>query len=121
MGGLEEVVRRLMEVEVKGDLWLDGSFLTKKINPGDVDLLFRPGQDFFSVATNEQREIVDWFNSNLKDSHHCDSYVLYEVPPSDPLFVENEWLYAYWLKQYGWSRGQDMKGIVLVALPDGAL
>ena len=41
-------------------------------------------------------------------------------PPPDPLFAENEWLYAYWLRQYGWSRGLDMKGIALVGLPDDA-
>jgi len=89
MKGLEEVVKELVQAGVRGDLWIDGSLLTEKINPEDVDLLFRPGQDFFSIATGEQKAIVEWFNSNLKASHHCDSYVLYEFPPADPLFVEN--------------------------------
>ena len=118
MRGLEEVVERLVRTGVKGELWIDGSFLTEKIHPEDVDLLLRPGQDFLVTATDEQKAVVKWFNSNLKASHHCDSYVFYEYPPSDPLFNENEWMHAYWVKQYGWSRGLDMKGIALVAVPD---
>ena len=37
--GLEEVIRELQRLGITGELWLDGSFLTRKIDPDDIDLV----------------------------------------------------------------------------------
>ena len=58
MNGLEYVVYRLTEAGICGDLWVDGSFLTEKIDPNDVDLLLHIKPDFYDVATHEQKQII---------------------------------------------------------------
>ena len=119
MRGLESVVQKLVEAGICGDLWIDGSFVTGKINPNDVDLLLHIKPDFYDTATHEQKRIIQWVNENLKGDYLCDSYVMYEYPKGDPQESDYEWWRAYWIKQYGWSRGEEMKGIVLVSLPNG--
>lgn len=120
MQGLETVVHSLLEARICGDLWVDGSFLTAKIDPNDVDLLLHIKPDFYGTATDEQKQVLRWFGEeDLKSDYLCDSYVMYEYPQGDPQEAENEWERSYWIKQYGWSRGLDMKGIVLVSIPNG--
>ena len=120
MQGLEAVVHSLLEAGICGDLWVDGSFLTKKIDPNDVDLLLHIKPNFYQTATAEQKQMIRWFGEdNLKDDYRCDSYVMREYPQGDPLEAENEWERSYWIKQYGWSRGLEMKGIAIILLPAG--
>ena len=33
MGGLEKVINKLLEDAVKGEVWVDGSFVTEKMDP----------------------------------------------------------------------------------------
>lgn len=39
MQGLRHVVDTLSNEAIPGEVWVDGSFLTKKIDPADVDIL----------------------------------------------------------------------------------
>ena len=119
MNGLESVVQKLVEARICGDLWVDGSFVTGKINPNDVDVLLHIKPDFYDTVAHDQKQIIQWVNTDLKGDYLCDSYVMYEYPKGDPQESDYEWLRAYWIKQYGWSRGEEMKGIVLVSLPNG--
>jgi hypothetical protein len=41
MSGFEEVVRKLDSVGIVGEVWVNGSFLTKKIDPNDIDASLR--------------------------------------------------------------------------------
>jgi len=116
--GLAAVVQRLSCVRIVGHLWADGSFLTRKIDPDDVDLLLRITGEFFDNATVEQREAIVWYvQGDLKASHHCDCYVSIDWPCDHPAYMESEWWRAYWIKQYGFSRGVQMKGIAVIELP----
>ena len=121
MSGLESIVQKLVEAGICGDLWIDGSFITEKIDPEDVDLLLHIKPDFLRTITHEQEQMILWFaKTNLKGDYSCDSYVFHEYPPEDARAATNEWRWAYWIKQYGWSRKEDMKGIVRITIPDGA-
>ena len=120
MQGLESVIQKLLALEIRGDLWVDGSFLTEKINPNDVDVVLHISPDFMNAATAEQKQMLRWLDEeSLKEHYQCDSYVWYEYAQDDPLAVENEWHRAYWVRQYGWSRDAEMKGIALISLPEG--
>ncbi len=115
MGGLESVVAELESIGIRGDLWVDGSFLTEQENPSDVDVVLRITADFFTAANQEQREKLRWFDSSMpKSSYRCDSYKWIEWPEGHPLYWESEWERAYWIKQYGFSRDSDYKGIAVV-------
>lgn len=99
---------------MRGELWVDGSFLTEKLNPADVDLLLRVSVvDYAAMSINAQ-QFFAWFASNsLKQQHNCDNYAYV----TDPTRAESEYLNAYWLRQWGFSRGNNMKGIAVMRVP----
>ena len=117
MRGLEEIVKRLRAKGIVGELWVNGSFLTEKINPADVDVVLFINGTFLDSATTEQQETITWVNSNLKDSFCCDSYVSIEYPQSHPQHSYGEYWRAYWTRQWGFDREDNpVKGIVVVSL-----
>lgn len=117
MDGLEHVVGRISSADVRGELWLDGSFLTQKIDPMDVDYLLRVGSDIYDHDP-EKRTIVDWASSaELKDSCSCDAYKWIEYNVGHPLFADSERDREYWTNWYGVSRKGIRKGIAVVTLP----
>jgi hypothetical protein len=113
MANLEGIISRLNQAAMKAELWIDGSFLTEKLNPEDVDLVVCvDGRDSasFDVA---QRAALDWVQTgNLWERYGCDAYAF--VRNRRP---EDEWIYAYWLRQFGFSRANEMKGLAVVRLP----
>ena len=119
MLGLEAVIDRLRADGVVGEVWVDGSFTTQKIDPADVDIVLRVQASFYNIGTPEQRAAIDWLQSDLKTDYLCDSYVLFEWPESHPNYWFGEYLYAYWMRQWGFSRSDVMKGIAVIDLPGG--
>ncbi|WP_371812686.1 hypothetical protein [Kaistia sp. 32K] len=98
---------------IEGRIWVDGSFLTKKENPDDVDLLLEVDQVFLDRATADQCGFINWFQeSNLYEKFRCDNYLL--VKGSGP---ESEYMFAYWLRQFGFSRSNEMKGLATIHIP----
>jgi hypothetical protein len=116
MIGLENVFKELQKKQIQGELWVDGSFVTQKINPNDVDIVLRVQANFYDNGTQEQRSIVDWLGSNLKDSHYCDSYFFTEWPETHANYWVGHYMYNYWMKQFGFSRGNSYKGIPVLPL-----
>jgi hypothetical protein len=118
--GLKEFVERLEKAAITGEIWVDGSFLTEKINPKDVDVILRIQGSLYNAGTPDQRAAIDWVIANQKLTLKCDSYVLMEYPEGDPLHEEGDWWHAWWLKQWGFSREDDPKGIVVLSLSAGS-
>jgi len=121
MGGLERVVQRLIDGHIQGELWVNGSFVTQKMNPEDVDLVLRVLAEVYDQGTVEQKQAIDWLETNLKGSHLCHSFVFMEWPEGHPNYSFGEHMYSYWMKQFGFSRGEEVKGIAVVTLPGGVL
>ena len=116
MTGLTEVIERLSQYRVAGELWVDGSFLTEKINPGDVDIVLRVQSQVYDDGTTEQRETIDWIGENLKEYNLCDSYVFPEFPEDDPSYSLGKERRDYWNDLFGHSRGGMPKGIAVIDL-----
>lgn len=116
LAGLKTFVEHLQTAGITGELWLDGSFLTEKINPKDVDVVLKTQASLYNAGTADQKAAIDWVIANQKLTLKCDSYHLFEYPVGDPLHEEGKWWYAYWLKQWGFSREDDPKGIVVLSL-----
>jgi hypothetical protein len=117
MDGLEKVVERLTRVGVKGSVWVDGSFLTKKIDPDDSDILAVIDGAFYDAANAEQKAAIEWLNGDLKTGFLCHSFVHFERPPGHPEHEKSVWMRAYWLRQFGFTRKDDPKGIAVINLP----
>ena len=117
MDGLVQFVQRMVDAKIPGDLWVDGSFLTEKIDPKDVDLVVViDGDAVYDHGMLEQRDAIDWAIDNQKATLKCDSYVLMEYPVGHALHDEGKWNYSYWHRQWGFSRQDDQKGIVVISL-----
>ena len=70
--GLVTFVATLETAKVAGEIWADGSFLTEKINPKDIDLVLRVDGELYNSGTVEQRQAIDWVIANQKLTLKCD-------------------------------------------------
>lgn len=122
MCGLEEVVEKLIEKSIVGNIWVDGSFVTQKNDPNDVDMLLAIDGNFYDNCSVEQRNIIDWVGSNLKVSHKCDSYAyMFYDDPAHPQYWDSVWHKSYWLTRWGWYREDgpnvsEVKGLALLSI-----
>lgn len=116
MDGFDRVVTALRAANVIGDLWVDGSFVTKKINPADVDVVLLVAGDLFDNGTEDQKAAIRWISSNVMTTHKCHSFVIPLRPDGHPEYWLSQYMYSYWIKQFGFSRSMNMKGIAVVSL-----
>lgn len=114
MTHLEQIVGRINHAGILGHIWIDGSFLTEKLNPEDVDVLFVVNAPTFLSMSPSQRSFFNGIQAvSLFATHRCDNY----AAVVDPTRPDGEWLYAYWLRQFGFSRADEMKGIATIQTP----
>jgi hypothetical protein len=73
--GLERLLEEWMAAPIDGEVWVDGSFVTSKIDPGDVDIILRVTSDFRDNANPAQVAALDLIATDLKASHRCDAYL----------------------------------------------
>lgn len=83
---MEEYKKYLNELKSTGyfiDHWIDGSFVTSKENPQDIDTLTE--FDGVNVDKNNDRKRIDdlIFNSKSKTNNCCHSFRVYLYPPTD--------------------------------------
>lgn len=114
MANLEELIGQINRTAISGEIWLDGSFLTEKLNPDDADIAFVVSAQTLLNMSFEQRVFFDWFQKeHLYDRYKLDNYGLV----LDRADARGEWLYAYWVRQFGFSRQNQMKGIASLSVP----
>lgn len=121
MAGLESMVAEFWRQDLVGDLWVDGSFLTIKIDPADVDIVLAMKADFVSTLTATQHNFLEWYSSNnLKDTDYCcDNYFFVEYPESHKKFASSVDRRSYWRKWFSTARdGKTRKGIARLSLAD---
>ncbi len=116
MENLAAVIAELIRLGVPGELWVDGSFLTSKLEPKDVDMALRIRGPFYDRATPEQRQAVDAIEGRLLLQNGFDSYVFFELPADHPDYAMAQVGYDYWKGLFGSSREDAAKGIAVVAL-----
>ena len=114
MENLDKLIGLIQSNGMKGEVWIDGSFLTEKLNPDDVDLvLVVKAPDYLSMD-DKARKFFEWFQKTpLYDQYRCDNYALL----MDENRPDNDWRLAYWIKQFGFSRTDVMKGLAVVKVP----
>lgn len=117
MDGLERFVDMLRAEGIVGDLWVDGSFVTQKLDPEDVDGVLVVQSSFYEHGTEAQQALIDLVAfADFKSDYFFDAFVLWQYAPDDELHAHGEWERAYWIRQFGFSRGVDKKGMALVQL-----
>lgn len=95
-----------------GPQWVDGSFVTTKVDPGDVDLMtILDGPAFDALAIE-----VRWLVKSLVSGQYtrafwrCDSYPVFRYPSGHPLHDAGEAALAYWADWWGHTRDTDPGG-----------
>jgi hypothetical protein len=117
MDGLERFVDLLRSQNIVCDLWLDGSFMTEKLDPNDVDVVLHVHSSFYENGTDNQQALLDLvLTADFKSDYFCDAFLCWEYDKSDELYWDGEWWRAYWIRQFGFSRGVQTKGMALIQL-----
>jgi hypothetical protein len=98
---------------IKGVIWVDGSFLTEKLNPDDADILLLVGSDDYRQFSQQQKDFIAHLSGqSLYHQYRLDNYVA--VVGQD---ASGQYQHAYWLRQFGFSRDNRMKGILTITVP----
>jgi predicted nucleotidyltransferase len=114
MANVEAVIAHINQQGIPGDIWIDGSFLTEKLNPDDADIAFVVPRNVFPKLNGAQTAFFTSFSTNsYYDQYRIDNYGI-SIDQTDP---QGQWLFAYWLRQFGFSRSEKMKGILQVTVP----
>lgn len=117
MSGFELIYESLQSAEIPGEIWIDGSFLTKKVDPDDIDFVVMTPNAIFDDGTPEQKSLIDWLIDNEDDpkkSFRCHSHVELMYDQESPLHyltfaTRNHWSetvfgYSCWSKfMHSWS------------------
>jgi len=87
MAGFFEIVCKLVEYRVRGDLIIDGSFLTEEIEPNDMDFTLCVSDQFYLASSGQQRAYMDWIGDEktIKATHLCNCYLCVECPKESPI------------------------------------
>ncbi len=115
--GIEHLITRLSTADIAGELWIDGSFVTEKLDPGDADILVRVSSQIYDNDP-KKRLVVGWATDpNRLSDHRCDSYRWIEYRRGHPAFALSEDDRKYWSDWFGHSRAGVSKGIVVIEFP----
>jgi hypothetical protein len=87
--------------------WVDGSFVTQKLNPKDIDFVtFLDGRVY---EIKEKRNELDRFWIFSNEDRGLDAYLLMDLPPEHPDFQKIELQKQTWRELYGYTRTLPLK------------
>jgi hypothetical protein len=96
--------------------WLDGSYVTTKIDPDDADVVVHlDGDEVENLDTTAEFTLQALVaGKQTQATWRCDSYPLVEYPEGHPLREAFERQRSYWADFFGKDREGNPKGIVRV-------
>jgi hypothetical protein len=112
---LQMIVEQLQIAGIVGDLWVDGSFVTRKLNPRDLDICLHVSAAIIEQGTRTQQDAIGWFDL-LHMTDRIDSYIQPIYPVTDPRHEGALDNYLYWKELWGTSRNNSPQGIVVIRL-----
>lgn len=115
MKELKKMVIELCTRKIRSKVWVDGSFLTKKIDPRDADLVVQLDAAQGPSYTDDQIALIDMLADNSDNVPQIDTHVFPEYPPNHKRFQDGERMRKYWSKWFGKSRSNTPKGIAIIA------
>jgi hypothetical protein len=120
MSGFRQTVKRIVDCGIGGELWINGSFLTKKIDPADIDFCAMIPCRYYDSGTPAQRDVVDWLQSRQnepKTLYLCDTNAELVYPEASPYHYMHTSMIEHWLQIFGRSVGKgEPKGIAVLQL-----
>jgi hypothetical protein len=108
--GLQNFLTALRVCEIQYEIWIDGSFSTRKTDPNDIDLIvFASTEDINQLDLEKQEHIQTLFldRVNTKQLYGCDAYFA---------MTEDSSGRSYWRGWFGFDRLERPKGIAKLVI-----
>ena len=105
--------------------WLDGSYVTNKNNPGDIDLAMKVNAAEVAQHVRKGKPFghgQPFYRDHLKEKYGCHVFVIMEYPKDDPRYKSTTKKDEdYWLDMWGHTKDQPKKekGFIQFDLRDG--
>ena len=116
MRSVEALCTAVSTALIPSEIWVDGSFLTQKMDPGDVDLVVVVPSATLPGTAQQQQVLSRVANKNFGPAL-CDSYVIVDYPNGHTNYGISEIMRAYWIKQFCFNRKEEMKGLAVIRTP----
>ena len=104
----------LQATKIGFEQFINGSFVSTKNDPGDIDLVcFADSDAIDQLIPQEQASLRALFaGPNTRATHCCDAYFTPTVPETDSRFHKIRKSRKYWMGEFGYDRLDRPKGIV---------
>ena len=102
---LNELHSEIVSLGIRVDLWVDGSFVTEKAQPSDIDGVIAIHADEFDACTTEVQDFLDGFNDDaFSDPPILDffTHIIYDSDDPRREIEESSW-------EWQWSKQHDEK------------
>lgn len=104
---------------------IDGSFVSSKADPGDIDLVgFMDADAVDALSLEDKTKLIALFSGPVtKANYKCDAYFVPSVPENHPMYQKLRTQRKYWMGEFGYDREDKAKGIVrinITCLPDAS-
>ncbi len=96
--------------------WVDGSYVERKLNPGDIDLVVGIRASDAESLGVEQRILLQGLlsPSQAKHTYGCHAFPVPLFPEGHPGHKHTQNQLAYWRRQFGHTRAGNTKGIIVL-------
>jgi hypothetical protein len=102
---------------------LDGSFVSTKNDPNDIDLVcFADADAIDRLSPQDQEKFSKLLSGKHTQSIYlCDAYFSPMVPENHPQYNQCRSARKYWMGEFGYDRNEKPKGVlrVRITVPDG--
>jgi hypothetical protein len=111
-----DLLNTLHKLKIPCEIWVDGSFLTEKIEPADVDFVADIPVEILHTGSPAQGALIKKLaDHGFKNPEKLHSFVIFKVPPGDTDFAAMKAARDQWQKDFGLSYvKKDPKGIAVL-------
>jgi len=106
----------LVAAKLKCHVWVDGSFLTEKMDPKDVDFVVDVPIDVLNNGSAAQVDLLKQLSAqDFRKTQKLHSFVMFTSPIGHATYQDAICVHAQWQKDFGFSYvAKTPKGIALV-------
>jgi hypothetical protein len=115
---LIKILDRLKALNIPCKVWVDGSFLTKKIDPDDVDFVIDLPVTISDNPTPAQKAFLNQLASHaFCKMEKLHSFLMFDAPVMHAEYALSQQLHAQWERDFGFAYvSKEAKGIAVLAV-----
>lgn len=92
--------------------WIDGSFVTNKLNPQDIDVVSFVRPENLTIALQQFDMQRSTPKKYVKSKYNIDNYIVVDLSPSHPHYAKMEEQIQYWRRFFSTDRENNPKAII---------